>query len=129
MAGTAAAVIIIPAPVSRQLVAWPDEVVVIGEDDGRGPVAQVKLGEQMIDVRLYRAFADEEPLRDLAVGAALGDEGEHLALPLGELAQRWRGCSGRGRVPVDGENPAGDGGVEPRATSGDGAPRAVQFLG
>ena len=37
----------------------PDQAVVEGEDHGRGAVAQPQLGEQVVDVRLDRALADE----------------------------------------------------------------------
>jgi len=39
--------------------------VVVGENDGRGPVTQPQLGEQVVDVRLDRALADEELGGDL----------------------------------------------------------------
>ena len=37
-----------------------DELVVEREDHGGGPVAQVQLGEDMVDVGLDRALADEQ---------------------------------------------------------------------
>src|SRR5215470_12804370 len=44
-----------------------DQAVVVGEDYGRGPVAQPQLGEHVVDVGLDRALADEQVGRDLAV--------------------------------------------------------------
>ena len=49
-------------------------------------VAQPQLGEQVVDVRLDRALADEQLGGDLAVGLAQADEREHL-----EFAASQRG--------------------------------------
>ena len=52
-----------------------------GDRDGaRNKEVMAKLGEQVRDVRLDRAFADAEPLCNFGVREAFGDEPEDLAL-------------------------------------------------
>ena len=71
--------------------------ILVGEDDGLDPVAQVQLGQGVGDVRLDRGLAEEEFLGDLAVGQAARHEREDLAFAVGEarqgllLASRARG--------------------------------------
>src|SRR5215475_15459189 len=60
-----------------------DEVVVEGEDHRGGPVAQLQLGEQVVDMRLDRSLTDEQLGRDLGVRLAAADEREHLAFAAG----------------------------------------------
>jgi hypothetical protein len=56
--------------------------------------ARLQLGEQVSHVRLDRLLREEEPVTDLTVHQALGDQLEHLDLAgrglLLELAQRRR---------------------------------------
>ena len=73
-----------------------DEVLVVGENDRSGAISEVELGKDMVYVGLHRAFADEEALGDLGVGAALADEGQYLAFAVGELVE----CTGRRRGGV-----------------------------
>jgi hypothetical protein len=47
--------------------------------------ACLELGEEMADVRLDRLLGEEEPLADLAVHEAVGDQLEHLDLAGGRL--------------------------------------------
>src|SRR6185437_13010120 len=81
------------------------EAVLVGEGDGLGAVASVDLGEQVVDVALDRAFADDKALGDLGVGQAGRDEGQHLGFPGGEsgwerrdrparVGRRWPGPQG-----------------------------------
>ena len=58
-----------------------DQTVVVSEDDRGGPVAQVELGEEVVDVGFHGAFADEELPGDLAVGVSLADEGKDVPFP------------------------------------------------
>src|SRR5690348_2482084 len=57
-----------------------------------GAGARLELREDVADVRLHRLLREEEPLADLAVHEAVGDQLEHLDLPhrrlLLELAER-----------------------------------------
>ncbi len=48
--------------------------MLVGEGDRLGAVARVNLGQQVIDVALDGAFADDELCGDLAVRLACGDE-------------------------------------------------------
>jgi len=43
-------------------------------------LAEVELGQDVLDVVLHRLLADEQFLRDLAVRVSLGDEEQHLVL-------------------------------------------------
>src|SRR5690348_9394703 len=73
-----------------------DELFAGGEGGGLGPVVDTELGDQVGDVGLDRAGADEKGLGDLAVSAALDKETQDV-----ELASRqaewlsgtdcWRG--------------------------------------
>src|SRR5450755_643145 len=65
-----------------------DDIVVEGEDDCGRAVTQVQLGEEVVDVGLYGAFADSEISCDLDVGPALSHQRQHLAFPIGEAAER-----------------------------------------
>ena len=88
------------------------EPVRVGVDDGLRAVAGADLGEDVVDVALDRRGADHEPLGDLGVGQALGDQAEHLDLARGEVvgqlgaarparwpAPRRRGAGSPGRAP------------------------------
>jgi hypothetical protein len=52
---------------SAGLFPWRGKSALIGEGDCLGSVACVNLGEQVVDVALDGAFADDEVLGDLAV--------------------------------------------------------------
>jgi hypothetical protein len=60
--------------------------VIVGEDHRGRPVPQLELGEQVVDVGLDRAFADEKLGGDLAVGPAAADAREHVKLTAGQRA-------------------------------------------
>src|SRR5687767_1157190 len=64
-----------------------DAAVVVGGD------VQVEAGENAVHVRLHRLGAEEQVLADGLVGAAHRHEGEHLALPLGQLLDGIAGAS------------------------------------
>src|SRR5207342_135865 len=51
-------------------------------------VGQPELLEDRLDVPLDRARAEVEPLGDGAIGAALSDERENVALALGQLVEQ-----------------------------------------
>lgn len=50
------------------------EVVVEGEGGGLGPIVDVELAVQVLDVPLDGALAQEELVRDIAVALARGDQ-------------------------------------------------------
>jgi len=52
--------------------------VLVGVADRLGAVAGADLRQQVVDVALHRGLADHEAGRDLGVGQADGDEGEHF---------------------------------------------------
>ncbi len=60
------------------------EPVLVGVGDGLGSVADAGLGEEMIDMALYRGLADHQPAGDLYVGQSLGDQCEHFGFSLRE---------------------------------------------
>ena len=89
------------APNPRPARRCDDQPSLVGEDDRLAAVAQLELGEDAADVGLHRLLRDDEALRDLGVGQALGDEPQHLGLPRGELAEALpaaRRGSGRSRA-------------------------------
>ena len=47
-------------------------------------MVELELGEDVADVGLHRLVGNVEGLGDLVGGAAVGELGEHLPLPLGE---------------------------------------------
>ena len=57
------------------------------EDDRLDAVTEPELHEDPSDVGLDGPFADEQSLRDLAVGQPLGHEREHLALAGSQTVQ------------------------------------------
>jgi hypothetical protein len=69
-----------------------DDAAAEADRDGMRTGARLKLREKVADVRLHRLLGEEEPLADLAVDEAVGDQLEHLDLAhrrlLLELAQR-----------------------------------------
>ena len=75
------------------------------------------------DVVLHGLLGEEEPLADLAVGQPLGDQGQDLALPLGQRAELV-GASARRAQPL--QHPRGHGRVEQRLAGGDPADRVDQ---
>jgi hypothetical protein len=60
-------------------------------------------------VGLDRRLAEEEPLRELGVGQAAGDQAEHLGFALGQLAERRGALAGRRPADELLQEPAGDG--------------------
>src|SRR5215471_741600 len=65
-----------------------------------GRLADAELGEDVRHVPLDGFGAEEQALTDALVRAALGHQGEHLAFPLGELAER-AGRAGAPQQPGD----------------------------
>ena len=104
--------------------------MVEGEDHGGGPVAQLQLGEHVVDVRLDRALADKQLGGDLGVGHPEADQRQHLTLPGGQLTNSSIPASPlrRGR-PVDGKHPTGHRRVEPGPAFRDHAHCPVQIFG
>src|SRR5512132_2924103 len=58
-----------------------------GTDDCLGAVGDVQFGEDVGDVVAYRLGTDDEAAGDVAVVSALGDQVQHLPLPLGQLGE------------------------------------------
>lgn len=56
--------------------------------DRRGPRADIEPGQDVDDMSRHRSQADEERVGDLAIGEPIGEEVQHLALPLGGSGQR-----------------------------------------
>ena len=65
-----------------------DDAAAEADGDRMGPRAGRELRQEMPDVALDRLLGEEEPLADLAVHEAVGDELEHLDLTRGE-ALMW----------------------------------------
>src|SRR3954471_8302485 len=65
-----------------------DQAFAHGVRDGLGPAAGVELGHHVVQDVLHGPLGIAEFLRDLACRMALGDQGEHLLLALGEPAER-----------------------------------------
>lgn len=66
----------------------------VGDAPGRrrGARGHVELGADVRDMPVDGVDAEHQPVGDLSVGSAAGDEGEHLLLTLGEGARdRGRG--------------------------------------
>lgn len=76
-----------PADARDEALNRPGESQVVGEDDGLDPVPCADLGEDPPDVGLHRRLRQREPLRDLAVGEAVADGDEDLALAAGQGVQ------------------------------------------
>jgi len=79
-------------------------VEVSGGGDGLGPAADLELTVDVVDVALDGALRDDQPIRDLLVGEARGNQAQHLQLALTErLDQRLgrrraaTGCARAGR--------------------------------
>ena len=62
-----------------------DDAAAEADRDGMRAGARLKLREKVADVRLHRLLGEEEPLADLAVDEAVGDQLEHLDLAGGRL--------------------------------------------
>src|SRR5487761_269318 len=62
--------------------------MLIGEVHCLGTVRDANLGEEMVDVALDRALADEQALGDRRVGQPGSDQVEHLGLAGREPAER-----------------------------------------
>jgi hypothetical protein len=68
--------------------------VVEREDHGGSAVAELQLGEEMVDVCLDGSLADEQSAGNLGIGSALTDQGQDLTLAGGQAAEQ-----GGGRAP------------------------------
>src|SRR5690349_23895553 len=64
--------------------------------------AEAELGQDVLDVVLGGAFGDHEPLRDLAVGQAVGDEAGDLVLAAAQLRHGEGGHAERADRAVGG---------------------------
>ena len=78
------------------------EVEIPGTDDGLRAALHPEFATEVIDVPLDRVHTQHEALGDLAVGGALKQQAQHLALALGERFHKRTGASrgerGSGRV-------------------------------
>src|SRR4029453_2898452 len=85
------------------LIARRAQVCQHGEDAAVAVLAlrDVELAQHVADMRLDRALADEQPLRDTTVGQSLGHQPQDLALALGELGERPVGARRRDQPPDD----------------------------
>src|SRR5215217_3131921 len=61
-----------------------------GPDGRLGAVGDAELGDDVLDVHLDGAHADDEALGYLAVGLALGEQTQHLVLARREALRRAR---------------------------------------
>src|SRR5690606_18308981 len=125
-----------PRREARARSAGLDQPRLVGEDHRLHPVAQVELGQHLSDVRLDRRLGDDEPLGDLPVRQALGDELEHLALTCrqtrqGRVVRPGGLLLGRGGQPLpeELEHPPGDPRGDDGIAAGDGADRGDERLG
>src|SRR6188508_2929720 len=73
-----------------------DEALADGQTSRLGAAGHAKLGEDAADVDMHGALADEEPRRDLAVGAPLGDDRQDLLLARAEAIGGGRSAPQRG---------------------------------
>ena len=76
------------------------------------PVPQMQLGEDAGHVGLDGGLAEEEPLGDLGVGQAAGDQPEHFGLTVGQLAELGWALAGKLAADELLQEPPGDGGRE-----------------
>src|SRR5690242_6375793 len=116
LASTPFPVRIIPSP---PVPARPHEPGLVGDDHQLCPVSRPELYHGPADVGLSGGRADIEPSGDLGVGQSFPDEGDHLALPVGQLAEDTRG---HGRLRAGGEfadQPPGNAGGEQGTPVGD----------
>ena len=75
-----------------------DQVQVAGAGDGVTTAGRLQLGEDVADVALDCGQGKEEPSGDLLVGAAGGQESQHLQLALGKRFGEWLGGGSGGSV-------------------------------
>ena len=75
-------------------IARRDETELVGQDHRLHPVAQVQLGEHVVDVGLHRRLPHVQVGGDLSVGPALGQPDEDLEFALGELVETGGGPVG-----------------------------------
>src|SRR5689334_3867664 len=105
-----------------------DQAGLVGEDDELGPVAGTELDHRPADVGLGSGGAEHHGLGDLVVGQAMGDQGDHLPLPVGEALHPGR----RDRVRRPGhelaDQAAGDRGGQQRVAAHD-DPQRLEQLG
>ena len=62
------------------------ETMIPGHGNGLSSAVSIEFEENVVQVLLNRADADEKRLRDLAVGRPIGDQPQHFKLT---LAQRF----------------------------------------
>lgn len=62
--------------------------------DSLSSIAALRLGEDVVDVSLYRCGAQEQGAGDFGVGQAGGDQREDLCFPGGQAVGQGR-CPGR----------------------------------
>src|SRR5439155_6093960 len=82
---------------SEELVA---DVGAIDEGDGLQHGMQPELAQEVLHMRSSSLRADDEPLRDGPMIGSLGEEGEHLPLPPGELGKLANGLVARFPAPL-----------------------------
>jgi len=93
--------------------------VVIREYDRRGPITQIQLGKQVIDMRFDSALTNVKVSRDLRVGQALTYQGQDFrSRTVSKSSAAWCWRSGGRRAAVDASTRTGHRGVEPSAAFG-----------
>ena len=73
----------------------------MGEQAGPGAVGAAQLARHPRDVALDPGFGQVQPGRDLRVGQALTEAGQHLGLAVGERPGQVPGAAA-GRLPIGG---------------------------
>ena len=95
-----------PTGASADLPIEADEAVLHGEQGGAGSGRHPDLGVDVLGVMLSGAPRDEQPLGNLGVGAALGDQSQHLGLAFGQSG-RQRAAAHRSLLASLGEHRRG----------------------
>src|SRR6476661_5131676 len=108
-----------------------DEPALVGEDHELRPVAHLELDHGPAHVGLGRRRAEHQAPRDLVVAEPLADQGDHLALTLGQHPEPacCRGVGGAAACGELADEPAGDPRAEEGVTGGDGPHAAQQLRG
>ena len=106
-----------------------DEAFADGVFDEFGAVVEVELLHEVGAVGFDGFDGDDELLGDLAVGEAVGDEGEDFAFAFGEAVEAVAGFAFGGALHVVAEDVAGDGGGEVGFAGGGGADAFDKFFG
>ena len=111
------------------MVAGGDETTLVGEHDCLGAVSEPEFGQDAGDVALDRGGPDVERVGDLGVAGSCAELGEDLTFAVGERVEPSAGGGvGGERLGEASDETPGDGGVEQRASAGDGAHSGGEFF-